>query len=154
MSSVTLETLVEAVAASTRTCQTVRCLLRELAQGWEDADDTVEGLDRDTRGLRSALQALSTTLTKVQELTEWSESSKDKDIWTTVHGTVTDCKTQLRALIKILEEIRGSEGTEGWMPSTMRAFRLGVSRDELINCSAELQKFDVDFQISLALVNL
>ena len=154
MASATLATLLESVAAANQACTTARYTVQELVRASEDVDESVETLDSDLQALDTVLQDQESTFSKVSEFPSWVESARDKEVWSAVRSSIAGCIAELDALVKLVTEVRGDEDVDGWLSSTMRAARLGVSRDELYDHSTKIQDYVVDFQMARAMVNL
>ena len=117
-------------------------------------DDSVKDLGGEVRRLNAELKAVRSCLWKVSKLRQWEESLQEKEIWGAVHAVLTECNGLLDKLAETLDEVEGSEDAEGWLPSTMRAFRLNAARDNLLAYRAQIQGRRAQVRVALTTSSL
>ena len=153
MASVTLTQLLDALSACGHGCKVVQRALRDLAKESDSMDDATKALRTDVGSLGVVSKDLSSTLQKAHGL-DLPDAAKEQEIRSTLHSSIMSCGAHLAAVSKLLDEIRGTESIDGWISSTMRACRLGVSQDELSNHCIEIQACVADFETAIETVNL
>ena len=154
MERVAFSTVVESVSAATRACESIRSTLSDFAQEFAALELAVTKLDQEVHCLGAAFGALGSSLEKVSRLPSWVDTTQDRDVWMAAYGTAMECNGHLRSLDSLLEGVRGDEGREGWLASTMRAVRMSASKEELANHQSQLQDDTGQARLALTVTNL
>ena len=154
MDTVSIFSLIDTLASATRACWAVGSALYEFSKEVKEVDESMKKFFDEVRGLQRALDVVTVSLRKIAFLPTWVESRDDKEIWTVFNGSVDECDKYLKKLVDLLSQIQGNEGAEGWLPSTVRTFRLRTSKGELESYPICIFGYKENLQFALTVVNL
>ena len=153
MSSVTIFSLIETIASTTKACWAVGSSVHGLARDAQNVDDSMRRFNDETGSLQAVLDGIYSSLGKIAKLPTWMESDRDREVWTAVHGSTDECNQYLTRLVGLLAEVR-EDSVTGSMASTMRVYRLTIGHGDLDKFRAQIQDYKESLQMAHLVINM